>query len=226
MPSEDRGSFNRPITSQEAVLREIRQAIMSRQLKPGERVRQWDLAKRLNVSSVPVREALKTLEAEGQVTYEPHRGYKVVQLSVEDVEEIYLMRRVLETEGTTQAIPKVDEEVMQHLERLVEQMDEFASMGDVLNYTEANRNFHLLPFERAELPRLSQLIEVLWQNTEAYRGLIFDPEWCVEAQQDHRALLEAYRDRDVSRTLEIQDRHRAHALLRIVALLKEFEAEP
>src|SRR3712207_6891010 len=69
-------------TAQDLVLREIRQAIMTRRLKPGQRIRQWDLADRLNVSSVPVREALKTLEAEGQVTYEPYRGYKVVELSV------------------------------------------------------------------------------------------------------------------------------------------------
>ena len=219
------GLFNRPMTSQEAVLREIRTAIMGRQLKPGERVRQWDLAKRLNVSSVPIREALKTLEAEGQVTYEPHRGYKVVQLSVGDVEEIYLMRRVLETEGTTQAMPKVDARFVQYLERFVEQMDEFANAGDVLNYTEANRNFHLLLFERAELPRLYRLIEILWQNTEAYRGLIFDPEWCVNAQQDHRALLEACSNKNISRALEIQDIHRTHALSRIVDLLKDLETE-
>lgn len=223
---EDRGLFNRPLTSQEAVLREIRQAIMSRQLEPGERVRQWDLAKRLNVSSVPVREALKTLEAEGQVTYESNRGYKVVQLSVEDVEEIYLMRRVLETEGTTHAMPRVDAELMRDLGRLVEQMDEFANAADILNYTEANKKFHLLLFERAELPRLYRLIETLWQNTEAYRGLIFDLDWCVNAQQDHRTLLEACSDRDIARALKIQDRHRTHALKRIVALLKEFPIQP
>jgi DNA-binding GntR family transcriptional regulator len=199
---------------------------MGRQLKPGERVGQWELAKKLNVSSVPVREALKTLEAEGQVTYEPHRGYKVVQLSVEDVEEIYLMRRVLETEGTTQAMPKVNAELMQHLEHLVQKMDEFVNIGDVLNYTEANSNFHLLLFEHAGLPRLYRLIEILWQNTETYRGLIFDLDWCVNAQQDHRALLEACNERDIPRALEIQDRHRTHALSRITALLKELRTQP
>ncbi|MGF1471150.1 MAG: GntR family transcriptional regulator [Rubrobacteraceae bacterium] len=224
-PGGGGGTFNRPITSQEAVLREIRQAIMSRQLKPGERVRQWDLAKRLNVSSVPIREALKTLEAEGQVTYEPHRGYTVVRLSIEDVEEIYLMRRVLETEGTTQAVPKVDVDLVQHLERLVGQMDEFANAGDVLDYTEANRRFHLLLFERAELPRLYRLIEILWQNTEAYRGLIFDSIWYEHAQEDHRELLDACREKDVFRALAVQDRHRSKALSKITSLLKEIETE-
>jgi len=194
---------------------------MSRQLEPGERIRQWDLAKRLNVSSVPVREALKTLEAEGQVTYEPNRGYKVVQLSVEDVEEIYLVRRVLETEGTTYAMPRVDVELIRDLERLVEQMDEFANVADILNYTEANRNFHLLLFKCAELPRLYRLIETLWQNIEAYRGLIFDLDWCESAQQDHRALLEACSDRDIAQALAVQDRHRTQALSRIITFLKE-----
>ena len=199
---------------------------MSRQLEPGERIRQWDLANWLNVSSVPVREALKTLEAEGQVTYEPNRGYKVVQLSIEDVEEIYLMRRILETEGTTQAMPKVNTDLIQHLEHLVQKMDEFANIGDVLNYTEANSNFHLLLFEHAGLPRLYSLIELLWQNTEAYRGLIFDLDWCVNAQQDHRALLEACGERNIAQALAVQDRHRTHALTRITALLKELRTQP
>src|SRR5215218_10445562 len=121
--------YSRPPTSQEAVLREIRRAIMTRELKPGERVRQEELAERLNVSRVPVREALKVLEAEGQVTYQAHRGYTVVALSLEELEEIYLARRLLETEMTRSAVPKVDAGLIQHLEDCVTRMDEFAKAG-------------------------------------------------------------------------------------------------
>lgn len=214
----------RPVTSQEAVLREIRQAIMTRQLMPGERVRQWDLANRFNVSSVPVREALKTLEAEGQVSYEPHRGYKVTKLSTEDLEEIYLMRRVLETEATRLAMQATDSQLVRDLETLIEQMDAFVKVGDILRYTEANRSFHLLLFKRAGLPRLYRLIEVLWQNSEAYRGLIFNPAWCARAQEDHRVFLEACRAKDVTEALAVQDRHRSRALKTILAMQTEIEA--
>lgn len=68
------GAFKRPPTAQEAVLQELRRAIMARELKPGDRVGQAGVADSLGVSRVPVREALKVLEAEGQVVYRPHRG--------------------------------------------------------------------------------------------------------------------------------------------------------
>ena len=107
---EKREEYKRPPTSQEAVLREIRQAIMTRRLKPGQWIRQLDIANQLNVSSVPVREALNTLAAEGQVVHQRHRGYKVVELSREQLEEIYLARRLLENEATRRAVPKVNAE--------------------------------------------------------------------------------------------------------------------
>ena len=210
-------------TAQDAVLREIRQAIMSRRLNPGQWVRQWDLAKKLNVSSVPVREALKTLEAEGQVTYEPYRGYKVVDLSVDQLKEIYLARGLLEEEVTRRAVERVDEELIRSLEESLSRMDALAEAGDVLGYTEANREFHFLLFERAGLPRLYHMIDLLWQNSEAYRGLIFGPEWSRKAHEDHETILEACKAGDVDRVIAAQERHRANAMENIIVYLEEPE---
>ncbi len=195
---------------------------MTRELKPGERVRQEDLAERLNVSRVPIREALRVLESEGHVTYEPHRGYTVTKLSVEELKEIYLLRRLLETEATRRAVPLVDEELTEHLEALTSEMDELADAGKLLGYAEINRNFHLLLFERAGMPRLYRLIEVLWQNSEAYRSLFLnDPTWYEQAQQYHRAILDACKAKDVARVVAAQDEHRSRAIAGIVALLEE-----
>jgi DNA-binding GntR family transcriptional regulator len=213
-------------TAQDLVLREIRQAIMTRRLKPGQRIRQWDLADRLNVSSVPVREALKTLEAEGQVTYEPYRGYKVVELSVEQLEEIYLARGLLEREVTRRAIKNIDEQLILRLEESLSRMDELAAAGDVLGYTEANREFHFLLFERAGLPRICHMIDLLWQNSEAYRGLIFGPEWSRLAYEDHRAILEACKARDADRVIAAQERHKAKAMETITEYLRDAENSP
>ena len=213
-------------TAQDLVLREIRQAIMTRRLKPGQRIRQWDLADRLNVSSVPVREALKTLEAEGQVTYEPYRGYKVVELSVEQVEEIYLARGLLEREVTRRAVKKIDEPLVRRLEESLSRMDELAEAGDVLGYTEANREFHFLLFERAGLPRICHMIDLLWQNSEAYRGLIFGSEWSRRAHEDHEAILEACRAGDADRVIAAQERHKANAMETITRYLRDTETSP
>jgi DNA-binding GntR family transcriptional regulator len=213
-------------TAQDLVLREIRQAIMTRRLKPGQRIRQWDLADRLNVSSVPVREALKTLEAEGQVTYEPYRGYKVVELSVEQLEEIYLARGLLEREVTRRAVRKIDDELIGRLEESLSRMDELAEAGDVLGYTEANREFHFLLFERAGLPRICHMIDLLWQNSEAYRGLIFGPKWSRLAHEDHEAILEACKARDADRVIAAQERHKAKAMETITEYLRDAETSP
>jgi DNA-binding GntR family transcriptional regulator len=213
-------------TAQDLVLREIRQAIMTRRLKPGQRIRQWDLADRLNVSSVPVREALKTLEAEGQVTYEPYRGYKVVELSVEQLEEIYLTRGLLEREVTRRAIKNIDEQLILRLEESLSRMDELAAAGDVLGYTEANREFHFLLFERAGLPRICHMIDLLWQNSEAYRGLIFGSEWSRRANEDHEAILEACRAGDADRVIAAQERHKANAMETITKYLRDAETSP
>src|SRR5690606_28045233 len=88
----------RPQTTQQYVLDELRRAILNRQLKPGEPIRQDALAEHLGVSRVPLREALKVLQGEGQVLYLPRRGYQVVDLSIGDLVEVYHLRRILETE--------------------------------------------------------------------------------------------------------------------------------
>ncbi len=217
------GTSEKLPTAQDVVLREIRQAIMTRRLKPGQWVRQLDLAGKLNVSSVPVREALKTLEAEGQVTYEPYRGYKVVGLSVDQLEEIYLARGLLEEEVTRRAVANLDEQLIRRLEEALSRMDELARAGDVLGYTEANREFHFLLFERAGLPRITHMIDVLWQNSEAYRGLIFGSEWSRQAHEDHRAILDTCKAGDADRVVAAQKRHRANAMANIIRYLKEFE---
>jgi DNA-binding GntR family transcriptional regulator len=214
-------AYSRPPTSQEAVLRELRQAIMTRRLKPGQWIRQLDVAQRLNVSSVPVREALNTLAAEGQVVHERHRGYKVVELSREQLEEIYLARRLLENEVTRRAVPKMDAELARLLENLVGRMEQLAALNDIVSYAEANRDFHFLLFEQAGLPRIVGMIGVLWQNSEAYRGLIADPTWYEWAQKDHRKLLGACKARDVDGAIAAQEEHRNNALSKIIDHLKE-----
>ena len=184
-------------------------------------MRQEKLAERLHVSRVPVREALKVLEAEGQVTYQAHRGYTVVALSLEELEEIYLARSLLETELTRRAVPMVDADLIRQLESSVARMDEFAGAGDVLRYAEANWDFHLSLFERAGLPRLYRIIEVLWRVSEAYRGAIFDPAWLERAREDHRRILKACKARDTDETIAAQDEHRSNALASITAFLEK-----
>src|SRR5262245_9077955 len=95
-------SLNR--TKKDKVVESIREAVLSGELQPGERLEQDKLAERFSVSPTPVREALRQLEAEGIVDYNPHRGVRVAEVSLSDVREIYLIRGTLEALATRLAV--------------------------------------------------------------------------------------------------------------------------
>lgn len=200
----------------------MRRAIIARELKPGEHVWQEVVAERLGVSRVPVREALKVLTAEGQLVYEAHRGYTVTKLSLEELEEIYLMRCLLESEAIRRAAPGIDDEFTARLGALVEEMDRLSEAGDILGLIERNREFHLSLFERAGMPRLYGTIKVLWQNSDPYRSVFFnDPASRRRAQEEHRLVLEACERRNAEEIIATMDIHRTNAIADLAIILKE-----
>ncbi|HEY5331983.1 MAG TPA: GntR family transcriptional regulator, partial [Solirubrobacterales bacterium] len=83
-------------TAAEHAVESLRRTLIAGELKPGERVRQEEIAARLGLSLAPVREALAVLEQEGQLTYQPRRGYFVTELDLADLREIYELRRLVE----------------------------------------------------------------------------------------------------------------------------------
>jgi DNA-binding GntR family transcriptional regulator len=86
-----------PPTAEARATETLRAAILAGGLRPGDRVNQEEWAERIGVSAIPVREALRALAGEGLVTYRPRRGYAVTELSLAELEEVYALRRMLET---------------------------------------------------------------------------------------------------------------------------------
>ncbi|MGW5419431.1 GntR family transcriptional regulator [Streptomyces sp. NPDC003943] len=208
----------RPPTAQQFVLEELRRAITSGELRPGDPIRQDTLAARLDVSRVPLREALKTLEAEGLVVHHVHRGYFVAELSLADLEEIYRIRALLETEAVTAAFARMPEDVLEALERIQLRVERAADAGDVSAMAEANRRFHFTLIEASGMPRLVRLITTLWDATDAYRSLYYaDDSHRVLAVHEHRAVISAVLEHDRAAALHWLDEHRRHA----VAALRE-----
>lgn len=210
----------RPPTAQEFVLGELRRLIVTGGLRAGEQIKQDALAESLGTSRVPLREALKILEGEGQVTYHPHRGYFVAELSASDLVELYRIRQLLEDEAAAVAIPKLTSADLEGLEAALREVEAAGEAGDIPAITVANRRFHFLLIERAELPRLTRLIRQLWDATDAYRSVYFaEPVNRLQVEREHRFILEALRERDIPRSIALLNTHRDHAVKRVSRVL-------
>ena len=165
--------FQRPPTAQEAVLVEVRARILRGDIAPGAAVRQEDLAASLGVSRVPVREALRMLESEGHVTYVAHRGYRVTELDLDDLEEIYHLRALIEDDLARRALARHDPD---HLGSV-----RAAHVGspppsrqrptDPIAVAAANRAFHWAVLQPT--PRAERILTTLWDASEVYRARWF-----------------------------------------------------
>lgn len=214
------GVSRRPPTAQEFVLGELRRMIVSGELRAGEQIKQDSLAEQLGTSRVPLREALKILEGEGQVSYLPHRGYFVAELSADDLVEIYRIRQLLEDEAVSVAIPRLTASNLQELERAMQAVEAAGEAGDIAAITAANRQFHFLLIEVAGLPRLTRLIRQLWDATDAYRSVYFaEPVNRIQVEREHRQIMDALREHDIPRTIALLNTHRDHAVKRVSKVL-------
>ncbi|MCZ3385650.1 MAG: GntR family transcriptional regulator [Actinomycetia bacterium] len=208
-----RQQFRRPPTAQEAVLAELRRAIITGELRPGEQVLQDALAERFGVSRVPLREALKILEGEGQVIYRPHRGYFVAELDIDDLREVYRIRDLLETEAVRRAVPQITGDELAVMAAALEEVEHASASGDLATMTEANRRFHFELVEAARMPRLSRLVRVLWDATDVYRSLYYsDGDHRDAVHDEHRAVLEAVRGGDAEAAAVLLRTHRERAV--------------
>jgi len=209
-----------PGTTAEHTLDWLRRAIVARELRPGQKVLQEDIARELGVSIGPVREALRTLEQEGQLTYRPRRGYFVTQLRVEDLREIYELRQILEARAMRAALPAHDAESIAGVALAARECTAAAEAGDVAGELEANRRFHFALLEARGQQHTLRLIRLLWEATEAYRAIYYNsPRERRAANAAHNRIIAALRARDYDRLVRELDDHRERALLMLEGVL-------
>ena len=212
--------FLRPPSAQEAVLGELRRRIAAGELRPGEKLVADQIGLELGVSRVPVREAIKVLEGEGQVVTEPHRGYFMAELSLDDLREIYRMRELLEAEALRSAVERIDDAGLGEVEGLLDETDAANERGELAEYAAANRRFHFAVYSASGRAPLVRTIGQLWDASEAYRALFANSEdHRAAAARDHRAILEALRARDAAASIRAHDAHRERACIALEKLL-------
>ncbi|HUY72469.1 MAG TPA: GntR family transcriptional regulator [Gaiellaceae bacterium] len=212
--------FLRPPSAQEAVLSELRRRIAAGELRPGAKLVADQIGLELGVSRVPVREALKVLEGEGQVVTEPHRGYFMAELSLDDLREIYRMRELLEAEALRSAVERIDAEGLAEVEAILGETDAASERGELAEYAAANRRFHFAVYSASGRAPLVRTIGQLWDASEAYRALFANREaHRAAAARDHRAILRALRSRDAGESIRAHDAHRERACVALERLL-------
>jgi DNA-binding GntR family transcriptional regulator len=203
-----------PNTTAQHALAHLRAAIVSGALVPGERIGQENVAGRLGVSLAPVREALRILEREGQVTYRPRRGYIVTELNIADLEEIYALRALLEREAAFAAMPALTEDDLAAIEQAAGDCAAAVSADDVVAELAANRRFHHAILAPAGRPHTQRLIDMLWDQTEAYRAIYYNsPAERYESLRAHDRILGAVVAGDPERLAAELDAHRERALV-------------
>jgi DNA-binding GntR family transcriptional regulator len=205
------------ITAQDVVLVSVRKAILSGVLGPGARLRQEELADVFGTSRIPVREALRALEYEGLVTSVPHRGFTVTALDADDVEEVYDLRILLESEAVRLALPLLTDDDLDDLEKLFRAMQEAPSPDDQLA---AREQFYLRLYSVTGRPRLVGLIVRL--RAEVARVL----RWATiqHSSSIHEHFFEAVRVGDADRAVAHLAGHYRRVAVLIRRYIKEAEA--
>lgn len=200
-------------TAQQHAVDALRGLIVGGALRPGARVNQEDLAADLGLSVAPIREALRVLEQEGQLTYLPRRGYFVTELNVADLTEIYELRAVLEERAARLALPVLDDEALDRVREAARECVEAAGSGDVATELAANRRFHFGLLDAPGRPHTLRVIRLLWDSTEAYRAMYYNsPEERRASLDAHDAILAAAEARDADTLVAELHAHRERAL--------------
>jgi DNA-binding GntR family transcriptional regulator len=145
----------------------LRTAILDGSFGPGERIRQEDVAARSGASRIPVREALRMLQAEGLVTLVANSGAWVTRLTLAECAELYQIRERLEPLLLRASLPGLQPPVTGRLAELAEVMERSGS--DVDAFLRADREFHLASYSAAAPGETSQIIGRMWNTTQHYR---------------------------------------------------------
>ena len=207
-------------TAAQHAVESLRHTFIAGELKPGDRVRQEEIAERLGVSLAPVREALAVLEQEGQLTYRPRRGYFVTELDLDDLREIYDLRRLVEGRAARGSLPQLDDDARERIALAAQDCEVAVGRGDVTAELEANRRFHFAVLEAPDQVHTMRVVRLLWDSTETYRALYYnDPADRVDSLEAHARIIEAVKAGDADHLVAEMDSHREAALDRLASVL-------
>jgi DNA-binding GntR family transcriptional regulator len=206
-------------TATEYVEATLKAAILEGRLPAGTPLRQDDIARDLGVSRMPVREALRQLEAQALADSVPHKGAVVTDISAADAADSFAIRRGLEVEALRLSIPHLNAADAEAAAVLIDAMESEADPGQL---GQLNRRFHMALYASAGRPRLLALVDRELAVFDRYLRFFLAARGRERmAQQEHRAMLAAARDGDVAQAVAVLERHIDAAAMAVAAFFAE-----
>jgi DNA-binding GntR family transcriptional regulator len=209
--------FSQPRRTTHQFVREtLRRAILSGALSGGTRLVQADIAAQLDVSTTPVREALRDLVADGLILFDAHRGAIVRELDMAELVEVYEIRKALEPLAIRRAAERITSEQLAAAKELQDKME---SETDSAAWAQLNQQFHTLLESAADSPRLIAIAKSLQDTAAIYvaHSIKVDHRRLKAGNREHKALLAALRARDGDRAARVLVEHLDHTLDLILA---------
>lgn len=205
----------------ERAYEQLKAMAVTYQLRPGERLAELDLAKRLKVSRTPIREALNRLVTEGFLTFTPNRGFQCRPLDAKEIFDLYEVRRSLESTAARLAVERASNDELADLERFIQRSRSVSEKTTVTELVRLDEEFH----ERvAVLSRNAEMLRIL-QNINARirfcRWIDMENGRRAATQNEHAAMLAALKARDGARAAEAMNSHIARRLDQIVDVIRE-----
>lgn len=201
------------MTKAEAVCAVLREAIIMARLKPGDPIRQQDLAQALNVSATPVREALQKLYALGIVSYESHHGAQVAVPTRQMIDEVFRVRTMLEGTAVQKAVKLLDDNLLELLEDLAtnqmpQLLREGMEAGDLVPYRMANYKFHKTIYSASQMQVIPEMIDDLWARSPVPdENFYFNRERVTRAADEHADLVDMLKQREQERARAVLEHH-------------------
>ena len=206
----------------------LREKILHGVYREGQPLRQEALATDLGVSRIPVREALRQLEAEGLVSFSPNYGAVVSTLQLTDIEELFDLRALLESDLMRRAVPELTDDVLARADAILDAYDAAFERGDVAAWGALNWEFHSTLLAAANRPVTMNVLQTLHNQSERYmRMQLTLTHGEVRASHEHHAILQAAIARDARKASTLVRGHVRNAgrsLVRFLRVQREREA--
>jgi len=196
-----------------AVADKLRDRIIRGEIPEGSQLRQDAIAIQYKVSRIPVREALRQLDAEGLITIVPNRGAVVPALSPDDIEELFSIRALLEPEVLGLSIPRLTEQDFTDAEAVLRRyVSELRREDHLAAWGRLNWQFHSILYSRANQPRFMAIIRNVNNSGERYTRLqLYLTHGTKRANEEHHQILELCRKRDVAAACKLLRQHIRYA---------------